>query len=146
MTARQTYLTHRYRVCTSLSLKMVEVIWNIRPGTVREPIVCRCTHPVALCKRILQNQCLVRHNGARMVDNHHARGKTLPTITSKVHIALRLRRVRIIDSTHLVFMLRVPMRILVGKADIVRFPIERDAERGIKRLHVMQDVRCRRPG
>ncbi len=83
---------------------------------------------------------------ARMVDKPHARGKTLPTITSKAHMALRLRRVCIIDSTHLVFVLRVPMRILVGKADIARFPIERDAERGIKRLHVMQDVRGRRPG
>ena len=38
------------------------------------------------------------------------------------------------------------MRILVGKADIARFPIEADAERSLERLHVIQDVRGRRPG
>lgn len=45
MTARQIHLTHRYRVCTSLSLKIVEVLWNVRLGTVREPMVCRFTSP-----------------------------------------------------------------------------------------------------
>ena len=84
MTARQTYLTHRYMV-----------MWTGRlegcAGAPVEDDVC-----------------------ARMVDNHHVRGKTLPTITSEAHIALRLRRVRIIDSTHLVCVLRVPMRILVS--------------------------------